>query len=156
MFFKEPESNFRLSPILVSKEFGHSRRATYSPIDLPMRFHLRHLGRLFTTFALIVAFATTGFAHSKVQTTLTPELAMYVANGGSLADLCGTGGDADAPNLYKCEACRLTASAMLPDAAYGLPECVSGQTRIFLFVAKLLHNSHPLDPTRLTRAPPQA
>jgi hypothetical protein len=121
-----------------------------------MRFQLLYLGRLITTFALIVAFGVSGFAHSKVQTTLTPELAMYVANGGSLADLCGTSGDADGPNLYKCEACRLIASAILSDAAYGLPECLSGQTRIFLFVAKLLHNSHPLDPTRLTRAPPQA
>lgn len=121
-----------------------------------MRFHLNLLSRFFTTFTLIVAFAASGFAHSTIQTEMTPELAAYVANGGSLAELCGTSGRPDQRALAKCEACRLINAAILPTADLGVLDCSTVKTRNYLFIAQCAHNACPLDPARLTRAPPQA
>ncbi|MEP3346097.1 MAG: hypothetical protein ABJN34_01010 [Litoreibacter sp.] len=121
-----------------------------------MRFQLRLFGRFFTTFMLLMAFAVSGFAHSNMAERVSPELAEYVANGGSIADICGNEGGEHSPNLMKCESCRLINSAAMPDAAFLLPEIQTSQTRRFLLVARIIHQSRPLDPSRLTRAPPQA
>lgn len=100
----------------------------------------------------MIALVSVGFAHRNMQ----PELAAYLAAGGSLDDICGSmGGDDIAPSS-DCEACRLS------DSLIHLPVCdhriitTTDATFVFGFVAKRLIQSQGLDPARLTRAPPQA
>jgi hypothetical protein len=112
--------------------------------------------KLLTSFALIVAMAASGFAHTGSRAALTPELMAYVAAGGSLADICGAPIEQDGAQGQKCEACRLMGAAILPRTCHGIPVVLSDQTRKFAFVAKRLHHARPLDPSHLTRAPPQA
>ncbi|WP_298256266.1 hypothetical protein [uncultured Litoreibacter sp.] len=119
-----------------------------------MRFQLSIFGRLLTTLALIIAFASSGFTHNNGQSPQSPELALYLANGGVLSDICGANGDPNQPHLVKCETCRLNASMIDVGHSSCLPEVVTGQTRKLSFVAKLLRNSTSLDPNRLSRAPP--
>jgi hypothetical protein len=116
---------------------------------------LSTLCKFFISFALIFAMAASGFAHSSARKALSPELAAYVAAGGSLADICGRSDEQDKANGQRCEVCRLIGAVIVPRNCHGAPLSVSDHTRIFAFVAKRLHRTHPLDPTRLTRAPPK-
>lgn len=112
--------------------------------------------KLLTPLALIFAMAVSGFAHKTMQPSLSPGFAAYVAAGGSLADICGGSGEQDGAQGQKCEACRLIGAALVPRNCHGIALKLSDQTRIFTFIAKRLHHTRPLDPARLTRAPPQA
>jgi hypothetical protein len=112
--------------------------------------------KLLTILALILAMAASGFAHAGARPTLSPDLAAYVAAGGSFADICGTSGEQDSRLGQKCEACLLIGAALLPRSCHGVPLTLSEQTRILIFVAKRLHNTRQLDSARLARAPPQA
>lgn len=114
------------------------------------------LCHLLTTFAVIIAVAASAFGHTAVRPAPSQELVAYVAAGGSLGDLCGTAEDQDGVPGQKCEVCRLFGSVALPDICFGVPVAVNQQARTLTFVAQLVHNSRPLDPARLTRAPPQA
>ena len=112
--------------------------------------------KLLTSFALICALVVSGFAHNGARSAMSPELAEYVAAGGSLIDLCGSTGEQDGTLGQRCEACRLIEAALLPRNCQVIPLTQSDQTLVLTFVAKRLHQTRPLDPTRLTRAPPQA
>lgn len=87
---------------------------------------------------------------------MSPELAIYVAAGGSLADICGGSDEQGSAYGQKCEACRLIGAVLVPRNCHGVPLLISDQTRVLTFVAKRLHHTRQLDPTRLTRAPPTA
>lgn len=115
------------------------------------------LCKLITSFALIIAMAASGLAHAGVRPpALSPDLAEYVLAGGSLADICGYAGEQEGAQGQKCEACRLIGAALIPRICHGVPIVLSDQTRVLTFAAKRLHQQHPLDPARQTRAPPQA
>ncbi|WP_341365957.1 hypothetical protein [Yoonia sp. BS5-3] len=106
--------------------------------------------------ALIVALAAVGFAHRVIATEMTPELAAYVAGGGSLSDLCGTTSGSGETPVPHCEACRIADSFVLSQAG-----CAGTSQRIakiyaFDFIAKRLAESGRLDNARMVRAPPQA
>lgn len=111
--------------------------------------------RFLTSCALIIALAASGFAHASPRMAFSADLLAYVAAGGSLDDLCGTAGEQDGARTQKCEACRLVGVAILPRDCHGIPVRLSDQTFKLSFVAKRLHQTRPLDPSRLTRAPPQ-
>lgn len=123
-------------------------------MGIAMRFQLALFGRLLTTFALLVAFAAVGFAHTSIPTTLSPELQTYVDNGGSLTDLCSGADSSGTINLAKCETCHLIGGVILPSVDHGAPKAVTTRTTTLEFVAKRLHNARPLDPSSLSRAPP--
>lgn len=114
------------------------------------------LCKLLTSVALIFAMVSSGFAHTGLRPALSPDITAYVAAGGSLSDICGSIGEQDGTYSQKCEACRLMDTALAPRFCHALPMVLSDQTRVLAFVAKRLYHSRPLDPTRLTRAPPQA
>jgi len=106
--------------------------------------------------SLTVALISVGFAHRSAQAEPSPELADFLAMGGSLADRCGLPtGEGPSP-LFECEACRI-ADNLTPLPGCEWPASVELQkTRTFAFVAKRLAQSRGLDPARLTRAPPLA
>lgn len=112
--------------------------------------------RFFTSCALIIALAASGFAHASPRMASSPELLAYVAAGGSLDDLCGTVGEQDGAQTQKCEACRLIGAVVLPRDCHGVPILLSDQALKLSFVAKRVNHTRPLDPSRLTRAPPHA
>lgn len=114
------------------------------------------LCKFFTSLALIFAMGASGFAHGGARAPISPDLAAYVAAGGLLADICGGSGEQDSATGQKCEACRLIGAALVPQNCPGIPVLVTDQTQVLSFVAKQIHRTHPLDPARLTRAPPQA
>ncbi|MEP1766909.1 MAG: hypothetical protein ABJJ53_09780 [Sulfitobacter sp.] len=117
----------------------------------------RHtLCKLVISFALMIAMAASAFGHTSVRPPLSPELAQYVAMGGFLTDICGTTGEQDSGQAQKCEVCRLMGAAILLREDSTAPVKLIQRTRKLTFVAQLVHNSRPLDPTRLSRAPPQA
>lgn len=74
---------------------------------------LSQVARLLTTFAVALALVWVGYAHNTTQAHMPPDLAEYVAIGGSLDDLCG---ETDAPHhghTVSCEACRITDLVLL-------------------------------------------
>lgn len=120
-----------------------------------MRVTVPFFAKVLAVCALIVAMAGSGFAHKVERSELSPDLAAYVAAGGLLIDICGTGGQTEAGGV-KCDACRLIGAAVVPlDTGLG-PVVLTAPARKMAFVAKRLRNSQGLDPARLTRAPPQA
>ena len=111
---------------------------------------------LLTTFALVFAMVFSSLAHTGMARAMSPDLAAYVAAGGSLEDLCSSASGKNGTQTKKCEVCRLLGAALEPRPCLGAALVVTEKTRVLTFVAKRLHHRHPLDPTRLTRAPPQA
>ncbi|KIC50512.1 hypothetical protein RA29_06680 [Tateyamaria sp. ANG-S1] len=107
--------------------------------------------------AVMVALATIGFAHRTAPpATASPELAAYIAAGGSLADLCGPfDGNSPAP-VQKCEACRITDTAGWPSGPCTDRPVMLAKIFAFSFIAKRLIERHGLDAARLVRAPPHA
>lgn len=113
------------------------------------------VARLCVVSWVFVALVATSFAHRIAQPEMSPELAAYVAAGGSIADICGTVDENGNVVGVDCEACRVS------DHLSGLPTCqqrllsVTDRVLTFRFVAKRIAKGQPLDPARLTRAPPQ-
>lgn len=137
---------------LFTNAYSHSFENYF--ITFGMRLTFSIFGRLLTTFVLVFALMAVGFAHRVAPANMTPELAAYVAMGGSLADLCGRTEDPDQTGTVSCEACRIADASIVPREAGNGPVLVLERTRTFSFVAKRLHHNRPLDPARLTRAPP--
>jgi hypothetical protein len=115
-----------------------------------------HFCKLLTSIALVFALVSSSFAHTGFRPALSPDLAAYVAAGGSLVDFCGKSSEKEVVQGQKCDVCRLIGAIFLPQAYHGAPLVVLEQTLTLSFVAKRLHHTRPLDPSRLTRAPPQA
>lgn len=111
--------------------------------------------KFLTAIALMFALVSSGFAHTGYRSAMSADLAAYVAAGGALNDICGGSGEQNSTVGQKCEACRLIGAALVPRACVAVPMILTDQTRVLSFVAKRLHHDRPLDPTRLTRAPPQ-
>lgn len=118
----------------------------------PTLFALRALLRL----VLMLAMIGVGFAHQIAAREISPELAAYVAAGGTLADLCGTAGDDETGATSDCQACRISDGAALHPLCPQPVIAVLDQTQVYRFVAKRLLHRHGRDPSRLTRAPPVA
>ncbi|WP_298975555.1 hypothetical protein [uncultured Roseobacter sp.] len=117
---------------------------------------LPFLASVLTKLVLVFALVSVGFAHTFGRATLSPELAEYVAAGGSLADICGEI-DGQGPMMpTDCEACRIVDNLALPHHGSLATLAVLAETRTLAFVSKRLRQSQGLDPARLTRAPPQA
>jgi len=117
---------------------------------------LHPLGRLLTMISLIVAFSSLGFAHKSIPKPMSPELAAYVAAGGSISDICGGDHDSEHEQHIDCEACRIADSFVI---LQGCNQKASGELGIiqtWRFIAKRLSQNQGLDPARLTRAPPYA
>lgn len=114
------------------------------------------LRMMFTCLALILAMAASGLAHTGMRPVPPPGLAAFIATGGTLAGICGMAGEESDPQGGTCDACRPVGAALPPRACHGIPLRHSVQTRVLTFVAIRLHNAQPVDPARLTRAPPLA
>ncbi|MEM8871140.1 MAG: hypothetical protein AAGE38_12120 [Pseudomonadota bacterium] len=109
-----------------------------------------------TTFALVIALFTSGFAHTIDRAQPSPEYSAFLAAGGSLADICDAMGDGEGGGVLECEACRVIGSAVLPTVASEL--LLSGDQRAQKqrVVAEQWHRTRRLDHGCLSRAPPQA
>lgn len=114
------------------------------------------VSRFLVSLSLLFAMATIGFAHTGFSKIPTPEMAAYLAAGGSLTDICGGAEDQDGTSRQTCEACLLLSAALMPHNTLGRALDLSEKTRILSFVAKLLLQSQGLDSARLSRAPPAA
>lgn len=97
-----------------------------------------------------------GFAHQTSRTVQSPDMAGFLAAGGSLSDLCGTPvGDGQTTHV-ECKACRISDNLITLQSCASFPERITRAVLVYGFVAKRLEQSRGLDPARLTRAPPQA
>jgi hypothetical protein len=117
---------------------------------------LKFFGRLLTAISLTFAFFALGFAHNSIPRPMSPELAAYVASGGSISDICGGDHDSEHEQHIDCDACRIADSFVI---LQGCKQAASGELEIiqtWRFVAKRLSQSQGLDPARLSRAPPSA
>lgn len=102
-----------------------------------------------------VAMVATGFAHNTRAAAYSPDIVAFLAAGGSLADVCGgTQDGSETGHPYDCEICRIAQGLHLTATPNPEPSLTLATTLICQFVAKRLHNAKPLDPARLTRAPP--
>ena len=77
------------------------------------RFAARSFAKLTLVFALMMALATSSFAHRFAAEQIDDSLRDYLAAGGSLTDLCAAL-DADGHSGQSCDACRLVDAAALP------------------------------------------
>jgi hypothetical protein len=115
---------------------------------------LHFLGRQLTTISLICAFVSLGFAHKGIPTPMTPELAAYVAAGGSISDICGSDHQPEHGQALDCEACRITDNFATLQGCKLIASVELESVQTWRFVAKRLSEKQRLDPARLTRAPP--
>ena len=111
--------------------------------------------KVFATFAVVAAMGLSGFAHTVPRTDVSPELAAYLAAGGSVADLCHDIGEDHSDRHAPCDACRLIAAALIPRPCEGPAITLSLRTRVQARVSESLRQARSLDPVRMTRAPPQ-
>jgi len=113
------------------------------------------MGRWILAIVLTVALTSVGFGHRVTLSAMTPELAAYVNSGGKLSDICGTADGDGTPVKADCEACRISDNVIHIQSKCALGRQIP-EIRVFAFVAKRIAARNDLDPTRLTRAPPQA
>ncbi|WP_072506690.1 hypothetical protein [Phaeobacter porticola] len=119
-----------------------------------MRFAPHTLPRLAMVFALMLAMASSGFAHSFNRAEASADYADFVAAGGSLSDLCGGSIDPNHATPAKCEACRLVAAAVIPSHPTGLGLISARRPAARARLAEPLRQARWLDPSHPTRAPP--
>ncbi|ATG41659.1 hypothetical protein PhaeoP14_03627 (plasmid) [Phaeobacter piscinae] len=93
---------------------NHSQLNLSHTTTLFMRFAVHIFPRLAMILALVLALASTGFAHTIERAEDSPDYAAFVAAGGALSDLCGDSQDPGHGTLAQCEACRLVAAALIP------------------------------------------
>lgn len=79
--------------------------------------------RLFVTLALMVSMAGIGFAHTRSIKLPDAGIMLWLADGGSLADICSTTKNGSWSG--GCDACRLTGSANVPP-----PSALPGRTAL--------------------------
>lgn len=115
----------------------------------------RVFAKLCVTATLLVAMMAVGFAHRSSQPPLDPDLRAFLEAGGTLEELCGLAGDAPGAS-QNCEACRLVDTVACPPHAVAAQRDTPVRTQRMRVIAQLRHHAKPLDPTQLTRAPPQA
>ncbi|WP_299954012.1 hypothetical protein [uncultured Roseobacter sp.] len=120
---------------------------------MPAAFRL--FAKLCVTATLLLAMTAVGFAHRSSQPPMDPDLLAFLDAGGTLEELCGLTGDAPGPS-QNCEACRLVDTVVCPPHASTAQREIPVTTQRMRVIAQLRHHAKPLDPTRLTRAPPQA
>ncbi len=119
-----------------------------------MRPLIQPIFNLLTTFVLVCALIAVGFAHKSTNTILSPELADYIAAGGSISDICGTSHETGHAGVVDCEACRIVDTFVDTRDLDTKPVDLEGQTRACQFIATQIAHRQTLDPARLTRAPP--
>lgn len=107
--------------------------------------------RFFVVFALIVAMATSGFAHKAVVSEIDDDLLSYVSAGGSLDDLCGEFG---LTTGQSCDACRLVDQADVPPVQAVLRGCIDVSVASRDVATQSFVASSGTDPARPVRAPP--
>ncbi|MEP5761169.1 MAG: hypothetical protein ABJ327_18005 [Litoreibacter sp.] len=115
---------------------------------------LRLFGRRLTTICLICTFMSFGFVHKNIQPPMVPELAAYVAAGGSIFDICGGDHQPGHEDAVDCEACRVADNLTMLQGCDRIASVELERIQTWRFIAKRLAESQGLDPARLTRAPP--
>lgn len=115
-------------------------------------------GSLGLTCVLLVSLVMSGVAH-KLQApsdTLDPAVEAYLAAGGSLADICGTGTGDDQVVIAECEACFFK-NAIVPVAAVrAAPWDDAAPKPLDVSQADRVLAAHDMDLARACRAPPVA
>ena len=140
---------FLVSQLLSSKSAEHE----YTP---RMKRCFDIAGKLLTLIVLSVALVAVSLAHKPDHAPMSPELAAFIDAGGSLSAMCLVDEEQDDGEVHDCDACRIVDGFALSSPAHAAEATSCTYTRKLQNVAKLRHHSKPLDPTRLTRAPPQA
>lgn len=105
---------------------------------------------------LVLTLVGAGVFHTGARSSVPSELAAYVAAGGALTDICGDMPEGDESGQFRCETCRLIGVALVPSALYSAALVCGVRTLRLQHVATQIHYAKPLDPSRLSRAPPQA
>ncbi|WP_170606684.1 hypothetical protein [Ruegeria arenilitoris] len=103
---------------------------------------------------MILSLVSLGVAHKSANEESSPDLAAFMAAGGSLSDLCGLPIGDGPLTLVDCDACRIADSCVVLRGSSNAAIATLEYTRTFTFVAKRIARTAPLDATRLTRAPP--
>lgn len=133
---------------------GPSRINSSWVYQLIMRLLATHKSKLLTVIALICAMASSGFAHRLVSEPLDPALSAYVAQGGSLADICGYSEGSSHKSTQTCEACRLVNAVILPSVDTNCPIRVGDPLRVQSLQGNLNLRLFRLELTRAPRGPP--
>ncbi|KAJ55728.1 hypothetical protein ACMU_13660 [Actibacterium mucosum KCTC 23349] len=104
----------------------------------------------------VVAVSLAGGTHRISLTQQDPEIAAYVAAGGSIHDLC-LGLDSDEAAIASgCPFCILAAGAVLPAITHSAPLAVAPATRLRRPLARRTQSGAPRHIRPPVRAPPLA
>ncbi len=113
------------------------------------------LHRALLLVALTVALVATGFAH-RLPSATDQSLAVALANGATLADLCDEGNAGDQHQGPGCLACQITGTADVPPALGDLQKL----ELVFLATVSAPRESRisprVLDPSNTPQGPPTA
>ncbi|WP_108815221.1 hypothetical protein [Loktanella sp. Alg231-35] len=117
-----------------------------------MRILTTTFAKLCLVVALLVALASTGFAHRVIPVDVDRDLLEYLVAGGSLDEVCG---DASGDHVgQSCDACRLVDSASVPTAAAHASRVSLGGAAAMPVLGGICHLGGAADPSRPVRAPP--
>ncbi|MGJ8621501.1 MAG: hypothetical protein ACSHW1_01915 [Yoonia sp.] len=110
--------------------------------------------RLTIVFALLVALATSGFAHRAAPVVFDEALASYLAAGGTISDLCADAGDEKHSAGQICDACHLVDAMAVPPEAFACQTLLPRTAQIRRGAQGDLATFAAFDPVRPVRAPP--
>lgn len=117
-----------------------------------MRILNATFARLSLVAALLVALASTGFAHRVIPLDVDDDLLRYLAVGGSLEEICG---DASGDHVgQSCDACRLVDLVTVPFADAKTISVDPRTVSVLPVFIGLCHSGSAADPARPVRAPP--
>ena len=112
------------------------------------------------TLVAVVGFVVAGFLHSfhHVHTPVDPDIAAYLASGGSLSDICMTGGegDSDAHHAFNCDACPIKSALSLATFSKTAQPKKCAVLVLALPQCDGVVIAHEFDLARACRAPPAA
>lgn len=116
---------------------------------------IKNVHRALLLIALTVALVATGFAH-RTPAVSDQMLAIALANGATLEDICAEGNPGQRHSGPSCLACQIAASADLP------PACGALQKQQLVFLARITAPRESriiprvLDPAHAPQGPPTA
>lgn len=114
-----------------------------------------HMHRMALLVVLTLALVATGFAH-RAPSVSDEALAMFLATGGTAADICGDHGPVGHHADRLCQACQIAGGADLPPQA-GLPHRLRpAELTEVAGPGEGLHVLRVLNPAHGPQAPPVA
>lgn len=118
-----------------------------------MQAKVAHYLKALLIAGLMIGLAAVAFGHKPAFKRADADLLEFIQVNGSLDGICG---DPELASGGECPACQIVKSFALTGLDTGEPQAVTQAVERLKIIAQVRHRARPLDPARLSRAPPLA